>query len=125
MCGCYSNDCDLDYIILFFFKQKTAYYMRISDWSSDVCSSDLTTVTLTLNAALPEGATLSSTGGTVTQDLAGDPSGKTYTISGDVEAIIDGLQVTVPGGYEGTISGTITTTSTEADRKSTRLNSSH
>src|SRR3546814_10402713 len=87
--------------------------MRISDWSSDVCSSDL--VTLTLNAALPEGATLSSTGGTVTQDLAGDPSGKTYTISGDVEAIIDGLQVTVPGGYEGTISGTITTTSTEAN----------
>src|SRR3546814_5993542 len=27
-------------IILFFFKQKTAYDMRISDWSSDVCSSD-------------------------------------------------------------------------------------
>src|SRR3546814_6940450 len=31
------------YIILlfFFFKQKTAYEVRISDWSSDVCSSDL------------------------------------------------------------------------------------
>src|SRR3546814_2802648 len=29
------------YIIFFFFKQKTAYEMRISDWSSDVCSSDL------------------------------------------------------------------------------------
>src|SRR3546814_15437618 len=28
-------------IICFFFKQKTAYKMRISDWSSDVCSSDL------------------------------------------------------------------------------------
>src|SRR3546814_5571840 len=28
----------------FFFKQKTAYEMRISDWSSDVCSSDLSTV---------------------------------------------------------------------------------
>src|SRR3546814_3428183 len=27
----------------FFFKQKTAYEMRISDWSSDVCSSDLQT----------------------------------------------------------------------------------
>src|SRR3546814_5816249 len=27
---------------VFFFKQKTAYEMRISDWSSDVCSSDLT-----------------------------------------------------------------------------------
>src|SRR3546814_356735 len=30
---------------LFFFKQKTAYEMRISDWSSDVCSSDLTGIT--------------------------------------------------------------------------------
>src|SRR3546814_1625509 len=29
-------------IFFFFFKQKTAYEMRISDWSSDVCSSDLT-----------------------------------------------------------------------------------
>src|SRR3546814_20570020 len=29
-------------LIVFFFKQKTAYEMRISDWSSDVCSSDLT-----------------------------------------------------------------------------------
>src|SRR3546814_8122654 len=28
-------------MVLFFFKQKTAYEMRISDWSSDVCSSDL------------------------------------------------------------------------------------
>src|SRR3546814_5137013 len=29
------------YVFVFFFKQKTAYEMRISDWSSDVCSSDL------------------------------------------------------------------------------------
>src|SRR3546814_3122270 len=28
-------------MVVFFFKQKTAYEMRISDWSSDVCSSDL------------------------------------------------------------------------------------
>src|SRR3546814_2956223 len=28
-------------IVFFFFKQKTAYEMRISEWSSDVCSSDL------------------------------------------------------------------------------------
>src|SRR3546814_4925911 len=33
MCGCVC--------FVFFFKQKTAYEMRISDWSSDVCSSDL------------------------------------------------------------------------------------
>src|SRR3546814_1422373 len=32
MCRCFC---------IFFFKQKTAYEMRISDWSSDVCSSDL------------------------------------------------------------------------------------
>src|SRR3546814_13877148 len=30
-------------VFFFFFKQKTAYEMRISDWSSDVCSSDLCT----------------------------------------------------------------------------------
>src|SRR3546814_17414190 len=31
-------------LFFFFFKQKTAYEMRISDWSSDVCSSDLAAV---------------------------------------------------------------------------------
>src|SRR3546814_10627241 len=31
----------LCFMLFFFFKQKTAYEMRISDWSSDVCSSDL------------------------------------------------------------------------------------
>src|SRR3546814_6973012 len=33
---------------LFFFKQKTAYEMRISDWSSDVCSSDLAHLRLSI-----------------------------------------------------------------------------
>src|SRR3546814_1770215 len=32
--------------VFFFFKQKTAYEMRISDWSSDVCSSDLLGIAL-------------------------------------------------------------------------------
>src|SRR3546814_8457159 len=32
---------DICYVFFFFVKQKTAYEMRISDWSSDVCSSDL------------------------------------------------------------------------------------
>src|SRR3546814_4272518 len=35
---CYDSLCVR---LFFFFKQKTAYEMRISDWSSDVCSSDL------------------------------------------------------------------------------------
>src|SRR3546814_3449176 len=49
--------------LFFFFKQKTAYEMRISDWSSDVCSSDLTPVAI---AAAPTqmrknpGATISA-----------------------------------------------------------------
>src|SRR3546814_3546571 len=30
------------FVVFFFFKQKTSYELRISDWSSDVCSSDLT-----------------------------------------------------------------------------------
>src|SRR3546814_9171604 len=34
--------CLMNIYLIFFFKQKTAYDMRISDWSSDVCSSDLT-----------------------------------------------------------------------------------
>src|SRR3546814_5798700 len=33
--------CGFVILCFFFFKQKTAYEMRISDWSSDVCSSDL------------------------------------------------------------------------------------
>src|SRR3546814_2264000 len=37
-------DCWCVIICFFFFKQKTAYEMRISDWSSDVCSSDLRAV---------------------------------------------------------------------------------
>src|SRR3546814_6046729 len=35
------SSCLLLCVYVFFFKQKTAYGMRISDWSSDVCSSDL------------------------------------------------------------------------------------
>src|SRR3546814_7190283 len=33
--------CFVCFTVFFFFKQKTAYEVRISDWSSDVCSSDL------------------------------------------------------------------------------------
>src|SRR3546814_11892159 len=38
----YSILCMYSFFFFFFFKQKTAYEMRISDWSSDVCYSDLT-----------------------------------------------------------------------------------
>src|SRR3546814_8465853 len=39
--------------IFFFFKQKTAYEMRISDWSSDVCSSDLPGYTSLIDPDFP------------------------------------------------------------------------
>src|SRR3546814_3521806 len=39
------------FLVFFFFKQKTAYEMRISDWSSDVCSSDLFEVCRRLKSA--------------------------------------------------------------------------
>src|SRR3546814_15490326 len=38
---CISDGCSTNLGSFFFFKQKTAYDLRISDWSSDVCSSDL------------------------------------------------------------------------------------
>src|SRR3546814_18820468 len=40
-CFVYCYVCCHLFVFFFFFKQKTAYEMRISDWSSDVCSSDL------------------------------------------------------------------------------------
>src|SRR3546814_8931700 len=47
----------MSYLVLFvfdvfFFKQKTAYEMRISDWSSDVCSSDLQSMLVTDRVSL-------------------------------------------------------------------------
>src|SRR3546814_8149453 len=41
-CCCVSGSTVARSCVSFFFKQKTAYEMRTSDWSSDVCSSDLT-----------------------------------------------------------------------------------
>src|SRR3546814_9454320 len=40
-------------VCVFFFKQKTAYEMRISDWSSDVCSSDLNPLRAMVMKTLP------------------------------------------------------------------------
>src|SRR3546814_7808472 len=45
------GDLDVWIACFFFVKQKTAYEMRISDWSSDVCSSDLAALTRCLRVA--------------------------------------------------------------------------
>src|SRR3546814_13094308 len=73
----------------FFFKQKTAYEMRISDWSSDVCSSDLSS---------PVGAILSNSSATVSignyfRFVEGDTSGAAISD--------DGYTITPVGGGAG------------------------
>src|SRR3546814_783311 len=55
--SCVSCICCDFFCVFFFFKQKTAYEMRISDWSSDVCSSDLL-MTCSLVTMKPSAATM-------------------------------------------------------------------
>src|SRR3546814_6931301 len=52
LCLCYI----VCFVVFFFFKQKTAYEMRISDWSSDVCSSDLLLQEIFLSAVRKSGS---------------------------------------------------------------------
>src|SRR3546814_10878616 len=97
---------------VFCFKQKTAYEMRISDWSSDVCSSDLLVDEVSpqrLTGMLFEGALtrLATARGAMAR---GETAAKLRAISGTV-AIIEHLR-----GCLDMQAG---------DRKSTRLNSSH
>src|SRR3546814_10121910 len=61
----------LQLINFFFFKQKTAYEMRISDWSSDVCSSDLTPKLRTQAATLQALLQGASAGARAGQDREG------------------------------------------------------
>src|SRR3546814_10385005 len=49
---------------IFFFKQKTAYEMRIRDWSSDVCSSDLTRCGCARRRSIRRGSSRRSSGPT-------------------------------------------------------------
>src|SRR3546814_7388521 len=50
------------FYVFFFFKQKTAYEMRISDWSSDVCSSDLGVTSAPASQIFPWGDSQPSLG---------------------------------------------------------------
>src|SRR3546814_9242452 len=72
-------------VLFFFFKQKTAYEMRISDWSSDVCSSDL--IGGTGNLQKLGAGTLTLTGANTygnTQVQAGTLVGNAASIRGDL-----------------------------------------
>src|SRR3546814_1386882 len=77
--------------IVFFFKQKTAYEMRISDWSSDVCSSDLGAV-----PADPAFARL----GLIVADQRDHPPGNVVIGEFDRRAEPDAALVGLPGGID-------------------------
>src|SRR3546814_1778688 len=106
--------------MFFFFKQKTAYEMRISDWSSDVCSSDLQVY----GAKVPA-YTLVDLDARLPLDWAG-LNDKTF-LQLNVSNLFDELYV---GGFSGGLPADsapfVQIGSPRAlDRKSTRLNSSH
>src|SRR3546814_5128046 len=56
MSQCQLSLCEIVCVFFFCFKQKTAYEMRISDWSSDVCSSDLSRTAGIIESLKQDGA---------------------------------------------------------------------
>src|SRR3546814_2282100 len=109
LCLCYSFRC----FVFFFFKQKTAYEMRISDWSSDVCSSDLHPDVVSPKVG----------------DWSVGDDGRQYiwvkSSAAIVAAAAPGTQVTITEPAMTAAAGSGGFYAPIADRKSTRLNSSH
>src|SRR3546814_5535184 len=83
-----------------FVKQKTAYEMRISDWSSDVCSSDLMAIDADLNAGLltPEEAKARRVEVSTEADFYGSVDGSSKFVKGDAIAALLILGVNIIGG---------------------------
>src|SRR3546814_7127633 len=111
---------------LFFFKQKTAYEMRISDWSSDVCSSDLLTAlepdVVLISLENPSRDTLEESF-LVSRSL-GKPIAMFVDQSDEesTNAAVDaGVSAYIVDGFKKERIKPIL----DLDRKSTRLNSSH
>src|SRR3546814_8617797 len=106
----------------FFFKQKTAYEMRISDWSSDVCSSDLTEIFRQCRRIeqLQEGYR----GRGVRDDLPGGDAFARDKPHGD-GAPANGFDLRHRRIDADRHAGGVSAAPQGVDRKSTRLNSSH
>src|SRR3546814_4388335 len=96
---------------VFFFKQKTAYEMRISDWSSDVCSSDLEIHRSGCNGGACHAQMY--TMGTLLKHGSEAQKQAYLPAIARGELRLQAFGVTEP------------TAGTDTDRKSTRLNSSH
>src|SRR3546814_8728359 len=113
-----------------FFKQKTAYELRISDWSSDVCSSDLLKLYDVASVEVLEGpqGTLYGAGslGGIIRIEPMPPD--LYAGGGGAWAAGQLTEHGDPGGDAGAVLNVPIAEGTAAfrgDRKSTRLNSSH
>src|SRR3546814_7314610 len=96
-------------VLFFFFKQKTAYEMRISDWSSDVCSSDLFGSELDLDAYLDSYLSPRHrdnpgfgcpTAGLVSETRHQAPTARAAMTQG-FRAQVERLSKAIPGGADG------------------------
>src|SRR3546814_2598902 len=119
--------------LFFFFKHKTAYEMRISDWSADVCSSDLTRLRSVPSSQAPRSAADETAAATLDDLLRGRFSCRAYRPEPvpreTIERILAMAQRTASWRngqpWQVAITSGAGTERFREDRKSTRLNSSH
>src|SRR3546814_4962772 len=117
--------------VVFFFKQKTAYEMRISDWSSDVCSSDLPPANAPIlptdqhaSKGLSRGCSTQAKNGRACGGSEIDGIGLRHLALPRQTHDDEVGQQAVLAQDDGRISNAVAPIGRE-DRKSTRLNSSH
>src|SRR3546814_9580192 len=113
--------------LFFFFKQKTAYEMRISDWSSDVCSSDLNNDVIELDPGAPSRA---ESPRITRAQLVTVIRQRLDAMMGEIGRTLKDLHFVGPVGRQVVLVGGGADLKgiadyTQRDRKSTRLNSSH
>src|SRR3546814_3671802 len=110
-------------VFFFFFKQKTAYEMRISDWSSDVCSSDLLAQVAAGKAFLLQGGDCAESFAEFRPNNIRD----TFRVILQMAVVLT-YASKLPIVKLGRMAGQFAkprSADLEEDRKSTRLNSSH
>src|SRR3546814_2351785 len=96
--------------VFFFFKQKTAYEMRISDWSSDVCSSDLS---FTVDRALELAGVVPPSLEAATADIRAAEAGRRVAgLRPNPSVMVEAENVAGSGPYRGTQSLEATTSLT-------------
>src|SRR3546814_1577459 len=103
-----------------FFKQKTSYEMRISDWSSDVCSSDLAAFALVSQAERIESELLAALSSVSGRDLEVEGTVRLATPEAFASHLIAPRVAALRERHP-----RLTLELASEDRKSTRLNSSH